>query len=376
MSADPSVQTKGGKAGKLLALLLVAVLVIALVWFMFIRDNRKTIFGEFEVATGLYIDNEVRLLGVEIGKVTEITPSAQGVLVEMKVEDDVAIPANVSALITNRTLVADRYVELVLPPREERYGDLSDGSTIPLENTDVPIDYDMLLTSAKDLADSLGGEEELGNIRETVEKMGEAFDGLGPDANRAIEEFAGATRTLAGSSEEIDELLEVFGRIARMLSDREAEIRQFTTSLTILADEAGRQDVDLGNMITQIRTMFDEADRLVTERGGDFTQMVQSTDVLANVLASRQVELAELIDIAPTLGQNAANVITPDRRARIRLNISSDLRQLPGLARLCGQSPASFCTGAGFTNPISYPVSFSDPLNIGQILNNAGGGGR
>ncbi|MCW4352861.1 MCE family protein [Hoyosella sp. YIM 151337] len=367
--------TSGRGAGKIIAIALVLLLIAATIWLVLIRDTRTTLYAEFPVATGLYVDNEVRLLGVEVGKVSELEPSETGVLVEMKINRDVALPENVGAFITNRTLVADRYVELVLPPRGERLGVMPDGGTISQERTDVPVDYDMLLTSAKDLAGALAGNEELGNVRETVERMGQAFEGMGPEANRAIEQFAGATRVLAGNADEIDQLLEAFGNIARMVSSRDTEIREFTTALTVLAAEAGRQDVDLGQMISQLRTMFDEADRLVTERGGEISQIISSTDVLANTLASRPAELAEVLDLAGLLGQNLDRAITADG-ARIRLNVSTDLQQLPRLAPLCGQLGAALCAGAGFTNPISIPPSAADPLGVGALLQNSVRGGR
>lgn len=365
-----------GGIGKIVAIALVLLLIAVTIWVIFVRDGRKTLYAEFPVATGLYEDNEVRLLGVEVGTVTDLNPSESGVVVEMKINRDVPLPENLGAFITNRTLVADRYVELVLPPRGERVGEMPDGGMIPRERTDVPVDYDMLLTAAKDLADALAGDEELGNVRATVERMGDAFEGIGPEANRAINQFAGATQVLADNSEEIDQLLEVFGNIARMVSSRDAEIREFTTALTVLAAEAGRQDVDLGQMISQVRVMFDEADRLVTERRGEITQIIASTDVLANTLASQPAELAEILDLAGLLGQNLDRAIVGEGM-RIRLNISTDLQtQLPRLAPLCGEFGAALCAGAGFTNPISLPPSASDPFGVGAILRNSVRGGN
>lgn len=363
------------KLKKFLTIGVVVLLVLAAVWYFFLRDNMKTIYAQFPVATGLYEDNEVRLLGVTIGKVIALEPDEQGVTVEMRVEKGVDLPENIGALITNRTLVADRYVELVLPPRDERVGQLQDGATILRDKTDVPIDYDMLLTSAQDLAAALNEGDRLGGVRETIEKMGEAFDGIGPDANRAIEEFAGATRVLAGSSEEIDQLLEVFGNIARMINERDGQIREFTAALGVLAAEAGRQDVNLGTMISDVRTMFNEVDRLVSERSGDITGLVNSLDVLAATLASNPVEIAEIVDVFPLLGQNVERM-TDNGKIRIRLDISSQLQQIPGLAAQCAGAGAALCTGAGFTNPIAVPFSASDPLNLGGTLGNPIGGGQ
>jgi phospholipid/cholesterol/gamma-HCH transport system substrate-binding protein len=370
MSATRSASPRRSKAVRLIASVLVLALVLGLVWWFFLRDQRKTMYVEFPVATGLYKDNEVRLLGVNVGKVTGIDPSIDGVRVEMKVEQGFDIPANVGAFITNRTLVADRFVELVLPPQDEREGQFQEGGTIPLERTDVPIDYDMLLTSARDLADQLAGEGELGGIRRTVEEMGQTFGGIGPEANRAIEEFAGATRVLGGSSEDIDELLRVLGEIGRMIAGRDAQIREFSTSLSVLAAESARQDTDLSAMIAQVRSLFDEVDRLVAERGGEISEIISSTNILAGVLSANPVQLAEILDTFPLIGQNVNRALDPEGRLRIRLNIASNLEQLPGLVRYCGDVPA-LCTGIGFTNPISFPISQSDPFGLSQILGSA-----
>lgn len=368
------MSTTSGASSKAKKLIVFAVvlLLLAAVWFFFLREKTKTVYAQFPVATGLYIDNEVRLLGVRVGTVQELVPDENGVTVRMSVDPSVDLPENVGAYITNRTLVADRYVEFVLPPPDQRVGQLQDGATILRENTDVPIDYDMLLTSAQDLAAALNEGDRLGGVRETVERMGEAFSGIGPDANRAIEEFAESTRVLAGSTDEIDQLLEVFGNIARMINERDGQIREFTAALGVLAAEAGRQDVNLGTMIREVRAMFNEADQLITDRGGDIGGLVDNLDVLAGVLAANPVEIAETLDQLPLVGQNVDRITSDGNRVRIRLNISTQLQQIPGLAQQCSGAGAALCVGAGFTNPISFPVSMSDPLNLGGLL----GGGR
>jgi hypothetical protein len=46
------------------------------------------------------------------------------------------------------------------------------------------------------------------------------------------------------------------------------------------------------------------------------------------------------------------------------LNVSTTLTQFKTLKPLCDQFPMPICVGAGLTNPISFPISASDPLGI------------
>ena len=51
-------------------------------------------------------------------------------------------------------------------------------------------------------------------------------------------------------------------------------------------------------------------------------------------------------------------------RGRIRLNVSSRLTQFAAAHDFCERTRWPICSGLGLTNPISYPISRSDPLGI------------
>ena len=66
------------------------------------QEGSITLTAQFDSASGLYEDNMVAVLGMPVGKVTEITPKGGYVEVQFSVDRDVKIPANAQAVTCRR----------------------------------------------------------------------------------------------------------------------------------------------------------------------------------------------------------------------------------------------------------------------------------
>lgn len=80
------------------AVVLVAVLAIGayLVWPS--RTGNKVV-AYFESAVGLYSGDQVRIIGVPVGRIDSIEPRATDVKITMSIDDGVKVPENAQALI-------------------------------------------------------------------------------------------------------------------------------------------------------------------------------------------------------------------------------------------------------------------------------------
>ena len=76
------------------------------------RAEPMRVSAMFNDTTGLYVGNDVRVLGVDVGKVTAVKPSGTTVRVDMEFPDGTEIPSNADAAIMQSSLVTDRFVEL------------------------------------------------------------------------------------------------------------------------------------------------------------------------------------------------------------------------------------------------------------------------
>jgi phospholipid/cholesterol/gamma-HCH transport system substrate-binding protein len=63
-------------------------------------------------SAGLFVGNDVGILGVPVGTVTSIKPEGTHVRVTMSVDSDHPIPADAGAVVVARSVATDRYVEL------------------------------------------------------------------------------------------------------------------------------------------------------------------------------------------------------------------------------------------------------------------------
>ena len=75
-------------------------------------DETKTVTAHFPRAVSVYKGTDVRVLGVNVGRVTAVIPEGNSVRVEMEYDADVDLPKDAKAVVVTPTLVADRFVQL------------------------------------------------------------------------------------------------------------------------------------------------------------------------------------------------------------------------------------------------------------------------
>ena len=91
---------------------LALVLVAALVVLLWPGGGQRTVRAEFVRAVGLYKGSDVRILGVKVGEVTDVSPRGDRVEVEMTYDDHYNVPAEAKAVVVAPSVVSDRYVQL------------------------------------------------------------------------------------------------------------------------------------------------------------------------------------------------------------------------------------------------------------------------
>ena len=84
--------------------------------------GKMEVVAYFEDSAGLFVGNDVGILGVTVGKITSIEPEGDEVKVTMEVDDDYDVPADAGAVVVARSVATDRYVELTpVYPRARRW---------------------------------------------------------------------------------------------------------------------------------------------------------------------------------------------------------------------------------------------------------------
>jgi len=160
-----------------LSLVLAAVLAAGVVLVVRGDDarNRNTVVGYFANSNGLFVGDEVRILGVAVGKVERIEPLPGRAKITFWFDRRYPVPADANAVILSPTLVSARAIQLT--PAYSSGPTLNDGAVLPQSRTAVPVEWDDLRQQLQKLTATLqptqpGGVAPLGSFINT------AADGL------------------------------------------------------------------------------------------------------------------------------------------------------------------------------------------------------
>lgn len=197
----------------------VAVLLLAATFFTVRQPaETRTVTAHFPRAVSIYVGSDVRILGVNVGRVTAVVPEGNSVRVEMEYDAEVDVPADAQAAIVTPTLVADRFVQLT-PAFTEGDQVMADGADIALPDTGVPVELDRIYASLRDLSQALGpnGVNKDGTLDNLLRAGAEGLEGQGAAGNEMIRELSKAAET--------------FGEGAGPLFDTVTELATFTGAL-------------------------------------------------------------------------------------------------------------------------------------------------
>lgn len=353
---------------RILGGLCVLALVIAGSLYVFGGNGNKRVVADFAYVNGIFEGSKVSVLGVPVGTVESVEPSGTFVRVVMSVPEDLRLPADVQSFVMNPSVISDRSIEL--SPAYTGGPELPSDAVIPVERNHSPINWDELMSSIDTLAGALGPEG--GNIGATLEATARSVDGLGPQMRTAIRNLSQATSVIAGSEDDIGALVDNLDRLTTAFARRQGTVDSVATSMAQIGDAMNTPEFEIGDTISELTVLFDQIDTLVRERGGDIGAVLADTRGVTGQFAAHNADFAEFLDLVPLLMQNIDRLITPDERARIRLNVSTTLTQLDVTRPLCDRYVIPLCSGAGMTNPISVPISASDPLGLATLM--LGGG--
>jgi phospholipid/cholesterol/gamma-HCH transport system substrate-binding protein len=138
-----------------------------------------TVYADFADAGGIFANAPVTYRGVPVGRVTAVRLHAGGARARMRLDDGVRVPADLHAVVAQRSAVGEQYLDL--RPDREGAPYLRDGAVLPRERTGVPLAPETLLGNLDALVRSVDPTD----LAVVIDELGAAFEGS-EDALRRI----------------------------------------------------------------------------------------------------------------------------------------------------------------------------------------------
>ena len=293
------------------------------------------ISAQFADAIGLYVGNDVSVLGLKIGTVTAIHPEGTHVVVDMSIDPDVKVPANVGAVTMSPSVVTDRRVELT--PVYRGGPTLRDGDLIPLDRTHTPVEIDRVFAAADRLTGQLnsaaGGNPALSDA---LSVAASTFAGNGDKVRQGIHGLAAAIGVGADQRDQLVNLVKDVDQLTQKAADNDNTIRQFSSNLTDATSLLDDQGPHLRQVLDNLNELLDRTNQLISDNRSKGEDTLDNVRVTARTLADRRRELAEAADVLPTAFQNLYNIVDFGRgRARAHAGLDQLLLDTQLLQGVC-----------------------------------------
>jgi virulence factor Mce-like protein len=261
--------------------------------------------AEFTRAVGVYPGAAVRVLGIDVGSITDVEPVEDRVIVTMDVDQDTTLPADATATIVPVSVLGERYVQLA--PVYDGGPTLEPGSTIPVERTSVPAEIDELL---RGLQDYLGAIEPA-NASELVTNLARLLEGQGESLNRLIENAAGTFELLADKSDELSSIVDSLADLTETLGSRTEVVQALVRSYDVLSGALAENRGSIDAFVTELDRAAVELADLLTRHREPLQDDVEVLTTVGRTLVRNLDSLDRLLEATPRLFAAAGRAYDP-----------------------------------------------------------------
>jgi phospholipid/cholesterol/gamma-HCH transport system substrate-binding protein len=209
----------------------------------------------FDDVTGLLRNDNVKVAGVPVGKVTGISIEKGKAKVTFTVKDGVKVPSDSKAAVRWRNLLGQRYLYLY-PGSASTV--LADGDRVP--ETQSVVDLGELFNRLGPIVKALEPEK----VNQFLDTITAALDGNETKLRQAVSDLATLTKGLASRDDAIGRLIENSNTVAGAIDARDAQIRtvldnllQVTTTFSEHADVLDQATVELSTFSRDFGTLLD-----------------------------------------------------------------------------------------------------------------------
>ncbi|WP_431967051.1 MCE family protein [Nocardia sp. bgisy134] len=330
----PKVVQKGPRWAWVVAGVLVAALVAVGAYRGITKIGTTTVTAFFPSTTGLYVGDDVRVLGVDVGEIDKVEPGRDQVRVEFTIRRGIDIPADARAVIISPSLVSARFIQLA--PAYTGGPKLADGATIPIQRTAVPVEWDDIKAELSKLATTLGpvGDDEQGSFGRFIDTAANNLDGNGDRMRETLRELSATLNTLSDGRTDLFGTIRNLQQFVEVLSASNEQIVQFGGRLASVSSVLAGVSADLGAGLDNLDLAMADVKRFLDGSGAELTEGVQRLSDATQILVDKRPELERVLHSGPTALVNFYQLYKPAQgtiTGAVALNNTAD-----PLSFLCG----------------------------------------
>src|SRR5271165_7199546 len=273
---------------------------IALGWY-YLRIPSLLGVGQYQLTVqlpasgGLYRTSNVTYRGIQIGKVTKVEPTKNGVRATLSIDSRYKIPVDASANVHSVSAIGEQYLDLVSTGTPGKY--LSSGQTITKGT--VPSE----IGPALDTADRRMAALPKDKIASLLDETAQAVGGLGPALQRLVD----STQAIAGDFKtnisDVNDIIENSAPILDSQVNSSDAIARWSHNLDVLFAQTAANDQHVHSILNQAAPTADQVNSVFSDVRESLPQTFANLEIVLDMLKRYHKGVEQLLVFLP---QNAA----------------------------------------------------------------------
>jgi phospholipid/cholesterol/gamma-HCH transport system substrate-binding protein len=333
------MKTRRVRAGLAAALVLTLIAAAGSAILRTDRLNRTTITAYFANSNGLFTGDEVRILGVPVGKIVSIEPHPDTVKITFWFDKDDSVPADAKAVILSPSLVTARAIELT--PAYTGGPRMANNAVIPRDRTAVPVEWDDFRSQLQRLTDMLkpmqpGGVSTLGAFINTA---ADNLRGQGSNIHDAIVKLSQAVSALGDHSTDIFTTIKNLATLVSALQGSAGLMRNLNQNLAAVTGMLSSDPGAIGSAADDLNTAVGQVKDFVADNRETLGVSVDKLSSISTALTDSLGDIKQTLHVAPTSIANFTNIYQPAQATFTGVLAASNFTNPIGF--LCGAIQAA-----------------------------------
>lgn len=329
--------------------------------------TNNVIVAYFAQANSLYPGDDVSIMGVPVGRVDAVEPAGDKMKVTFHVPTKYKVPANASAVIMNPSLVASRNIQLEPPYNGGAV--LMNHSVIPIERTQVPVEWDDLRDSVSQSVTALGPTpgQPKGPAGDALESLSDGLAGKGDAINTTLNTMSTALSAINDSRGETFAVIRGLATFLNTLQINEQQLISLNDNLSQLSNSLTPTDHEVADAVEEVNRLVPVLRQFLDQNGQVLTTDVNNLAAATTPLVEpdQQKALENFLHVFPTFAANANNAYHPSHGALTLIpavtNFANPLElicsSIQAGSRLGYQDSAELC--AQYLTPVLDAIKFN-----------------
>jgi phospholipid/cholesterol/gamma-HCH transport system substrate-binding protein len=282
-------------------------------WNLYKKAATTTVVAYFADALAVYPGDRVQIMGVKVGSVDSVEPAGDKMKVTLSFASRYKVPADATASVLNPTVVASRVIQLA-PPYTGGPA-LADNAVIPLERTQVPVEWDDIRKQLDTLVTELGPtpSQPKGPLGDFVQSLADGLSGKGKQINTTFRALSDAVAALGEGRDDLFGVTKSLALFVNALHQNDKQFVALNNNLATFTTSLSNSDQELANAVKDIDTLLKTARKFVDDNGSvlatDINNLAAVTNTLMQPEPRNGIETA--LHVYPNLAANVNNIYHP-----------------------------------------------------------------